>query len=267
LLLTLGAGLVSPTAASAAIPDASCAFAPNANSAVGRSTQTFTALRTGGIVSGQMFLNKSAGTDFAMEIYRADAAGPAGVPIATSAPIADASVPSSIETPVTGSFPSPAPVVAGGSYAISLTRPGGFFIARDHSGDVCPGNEFSFTDPDWTLINPDYDHPFHTTIEPSNAIGAVSQDGRVLNVSVPNDGTVSLAAQSARKAKVKPAQATAAAAGTVSLPLGLTKAGKKALRKKDKVKTSLTVTFAPTGGAPGPVAVKVTIKKKKKRKK
>jgi hypothetical protein len=266
-LLALGAALLPTAGANAAIPDASCPFPPAGNNAVGRSTQTFTALRTGGIVSGQMFLNKNVGPDFVIDIYRADASGPTGNPIATSAPITDASIPNGVETPVTGSFPSPAPVIAGGSYAISLHRAGGFFIARDLSGDVCPGNEFSFADPSWIMINPEHDHPFYTTIEPSNAVSGVSQDGRTLKVSVPNDGVVSIAPQAAKKAKVKSAQTPAASAGTVSLPLSLTKSGKKALRERDKVKSTLTVTFAPTGGSPGSVPVKVKIKPAKKKKK
>lgn len=70
-----------------------------------------------------------------------------------------------------------------------------------------------------------------------------------LAVNVPGAGTLT-AVDAKKKApkRIKRATATASAAGVVRLKLKPTGAGKKALKKKGKLKFKALVTFAPTGG-------------------
>jgi hypothetical protein len=64
------------------------------------------------------------------------------------------------------------------------------------------------------------------------------------------------------KPLIKPAKATAAAAGDVSLKLKTTAAGEKKLKRKGKLKVSVRITFTPTGGTPASQKTKVTLKDK-----
>jgi hypothetical protein len=101
-----------------------------------------------------------------------------------------------------------------------------------------------------------------------------------VTVKVPGPGVVTatdasaaaasrVATASAKKKKllVKPARAIAKKAGPVRLKIKPTKAGKKVLRKKKKLKVSLAITFTPTGGSPHTEVSKLTIKMKKAKKK
>ena len=78
---------------------------------------------------------------------------------------------------------------------------------------------------------------------------------------------VATAAAKKKKLLIKPARAVATKAGPVKLKIKPTKAGKKILRKKKKLKVSLAITFTPTGGSPHTEVTKLTIKVKKHRKK
>ena len=121
-----------------------------------------------------------------------------------------------------------------------------------------------------------------------------TQNGSNLTLTVPEPGTVELvgspvpvggksqaiAAAPKKKKKKKPTsqvliartQATAAAAGTIALPLTLTRAGLQILIRKGKVVSGVSITFTPTGGTPNTTNATVTIagpkpKKKKPKKK
>jgi hypothetical protein len=274
-LLTLGALALLPAGASAALPDASCPGPTTSMTAHGKLAQTFTAQRTGGIVSGQMFVSKTSPEgDFLMEIFRADANGPTGGAIGSTV-VPDSSVPNGMSTAVNGTFAVPAPVTAGGSYAIALGRTGGV-IFRDRSGNPCPGNEFSFAAGVWDLVNPTYDLPFSVMVEPSNEISLKSQQGRTITLTVPNAGTLSVAGVPAggkgaaakkrkRRALIKPAQATATGPGDVTVALALTKAGKQRFKQKGQLRSAVTVTFSPTGGQPKSIDASVKLKRKKKK--
>ena len=74
------------------------------------------------------------------------------------------------------------------------------------------------------------------------------------------------AAAKKKKALIKPARAVATKAGPVKLKIKPTKAGKKVLRKKHKLKVRLAITFTPTGGSPRTEVSKLTIKVKKHKK-
>jgi hypothetical protein len=78
---------------------------------------------------------------------------------------------------------------------------------------------------------------------------------------------VATAAVKKKKLLIKPARAVAKQAGPVKLKIKPTKAGKKILRKKKKLKVSLAITFTPTGGSPHTEVSKLTIKVKKHREK
>ena len=98
-----------------------------------------------------------------------------------------------------------------------------------------------------------------------------------ITVQVPGPGTLTAgqapaagasrrAVASAKRKLIKPAKAIAKQAGAVTLKLRPTKAGKKQLRKRGRIKVSLAVTFTPTGGTPNTEISKLTIKAKKKKK-
>jgi hypothetical protein len=95
---------------------------------------------------------------------------------------------------------------------------------------------------------------------PPLELGGVSLNGAraVLAVAVPGEGTLS-----ARARQLKPVRAKARKASTVSLPLSLTKAAKKALVKRGKLKVKVTLTFKPSGGDP-PVTLEKTLSFRKK---
>jgi hypothetical protein len=163
------AGIASATS-DAALLDASCAGPTNGGFS-GTEAQTFTALHTGTLVQGEMFVAKTAGADFRMQIFSAGPSGPTGVALGTAA-IPDSAVsnvpspgPTSPSAPVDGTFSPGVPVIAGQTYAIFVSRPSGSFIAKDRNGDPCPGNEFALQpDGSWLLANPDYDFPFSTYV-------------------------------------------------------------------------------------------------------
>jgi hypothetical protein len=66
-----------------------------------------------------------------------------------------------------------------------------------------------------------------------------------LSVAVPGRGTLQ-----AKAKQLKPASARARKAGTVPLPLSLTKAAKRALARKGTLKVKVLLTFKPAGAAP-----------------
>jgi hypothetical protein len=82
-----------------------------------------------------------------------------------------------------------------------------------------------------------------------------------LTINVPGAG--SLKSADARKAKkrVKGKALNPAAAGAVKVPLVPTKAGKKTLDAKGKLKVKVKVTFTPTGGTANTETFTVTLKK------
>jgi hypothetical protein len=76
---------------------------------------------------------------------------------------------------------------------------------------------------------------------------------------------VATAAAKKKKPLIKPARAVAKKAGPVKLRIKPTKAGRKILRNKKKLKVRLAITFTPTGGSPRTEVSRLTIKVKKHR--
>jgi hypothetical protein len=119
---------------------------------------------------------------------------------------------------------------------------------------------------------------FNAQIDPSNAftVGtpAILKKGKAtVVVTVPNPGAItggssndtSLAATAKKKRKkAKPllvqVSATAAAAGPVTLTLSASKAGRKLLREKGKLKTSAKIVYTPTGGSASTQTIQLKLK-------
>lgn len=81
-----------------------------------------------------------------------------------------------------------------------------------------------------------------------------------LAIYVPGPGTLT-AVDEGRAKKVKRANLTVTAAGTVKVPLNPTAKGLKVLNAKGKLKARIDVTFTPTGGSVATQTYKVTLKK------
>lgn len=81
-----------------------------------------------------------------------------------------------------------------------------------------------------------------------------------LAINVPGPGTL-IAIGKGKTKKVKRANLTVTAAGTVQLPLKPTAAGRRILNANGKLKTRIDVTFTPSGGTAATQTYKVTLKK------
>jgi serralysin len=114
------------------------------------------------------------------------------------------------------------------------------------------------------------------TTTPSNLFSFGAFKNGKLTVVVPGPGTVvaqdagAASATTARKRKkrkalVKTVRKTATKAGKVVLKIKPSKAGKKVLRHKHKLRVKLRVTFTPTGGKPASHTKTVTLKLAKRK--
>jgi hypothetical protein len=148
-LLQLGFLMMAgaPNAAAQAVQDASCPgprTVGHAGSTNGRFAQTFTAQTTGSLISAQVDVSKVDGNaDWILRIVEVDATGtPTNTALATAV-VPDASVPISSSVIITGTFASPASVVAGQQYALTVGRPGSgsgaVQVGGRGPGDTCPG--------------------------------------------------------------------------------------------------------------------------------
>ncbi len=81
---------------------------------------------------------------------------------------------------------------------------------------------------------------------PSNQFTIGTLDGRMLSVDVASAGTVSID-DAGSKDRLKPTE-VAGGPGTVAVEVKLSRAAKRVVRRKGKVKAKTEVTFAPTGG-------------------
>jgi hypothetical protein len=266
---------LGPSAGHAALLDANCAAPADSGSTGGVQAQTFTAAHTGTLVRGVMFVAKEPGPDFQMYILNAGPSGPTGGALGTTT-IPDSSVPNvpspsptGPAAPVNGTFSPGVSVTAGQQYAIVVTRSEEGFLRKDNSPDPCPGNEFSGTvGGDWTLTEPNFDYPFQTFVNPTNAFTVGKLKKRKLFVTVPGPGTISArnaggggkkAIASAKKL-LKTSTATAAAAGRVAVKLKPTKLAKSLLAENGKLKLKAAITYTPTGGDPNTVRKKLKLR-------
>ena len=283
-VLGLALMALGPATSQAALLDANCPGPTSSGQNASAEAQNFTAMHTGTLVRGEMFVAKTAGADFQMYIMNTGPSGPTGDPLGT-ANIPDSSVanipspgPTSPSAPVDGTFSPGVNVTAGQQYAIVVTRGGSSFTAKDaHADPPCPGDEFlknSLSSP-WSLQPQAYDLPFSTylatpnepTSKPSNAFTIGKVKGTKLTLSLPGPGGVDIAnggGGSKAKKFVKSSHTDVAAGGDVVVPIALTKRGKSLLRKKGKLKAPLGITFTPTGGDPSSQNAKLKLKGKHK---
>jgi hypothetical protein len=257
LVAVLGLG---PGAAQAEILDASCPLPTNGGS-TSTQAQTFTAVHTGTLVRGEMFVAKSPGSDFQMQILNAGPSGPTGTAIGTTT-IPDSSIenvpspsPVSPSKPADGTFNPGVPVIAGQEYAIYLKRlPGsGSYLGKDYQPGSCPGREWGFNQITgvWSTENDGYDFPFSTYVNPTNAFTIGKVKGSKVTLTLPGRGGLDVA----KSKLVKATHTDVAAAGTITLRIHLKKSGKSRLRSGGKVKASIT--FTPEGGLANTLTAKL----------
>jgi hypothetical protein len=273
-LTLLGLG---PATAQAELLDANCPGPPDGGTSTSVQAQTFTAVHTGTLVRGEMFVAKEPGPDFQMFILAAGPSGPMGGALGSTT-IPDSAVanvpspsPSGPSAPVTGTFSPGVSVTAGQQYAIVVTRPGGDWVTKDRRNNPCPGNEYGGTvGGTWTLREPDFDFPFSTYVNPTNAFTIGKVKGKRVSLTLPGPGGVDVAsaaqggskAVAAAKKLVKASHTDVASAGTVSIPVRLTKLGKSKLRRKGKLKVRAAITYTPTGGLANAQTAKLKLKRK-----
>ena len=138
------------TAGAAPIQDANCPgprTSGHATSPDGRFAQTFTPSISGTLTSAQVDVTKNAGSaDWIMQVVAVNASGVPTNTVLAQATVPDASVPMEDSVLITATFATPAPVLAGQSYALVLTRPGsgaGTLQVGGRPGDLCAGDLFS----------------------------------------------------------------------------------------------------------------------------
>jgi hypothetical protein len=259
---------VIPSASQAALLDANCPGVPDGGEAApSRVAQTFTAVHTGTLVSGQMWVDKEAGSDFQLQILNANADGPIEG-VLGSATVPDSSIssdpspaPANPAAPVNGTFSPPVNVVAGHSYAIVLTRLGPeFWLLKDRFHAECPGNEFKSGAPGsgWTLSNVDFDFPFQVFVNPPNAFTIGKVKGKRIFLELPGPGGVDIAGTGKGKL-VRHGHTDFASGGSVSVRARLTKRGKSRLRRNGKLKARAELTYTPTGGEPNTLTAKLKL--------
>lgn len=113
-----------------------------------RRAQTFSALKSGALVMAQLVFDQKAGTDadYILQISPVDGFGIPTNEILAVTSLANATAPVG-QSLVTFTFARPAAVVAGATYALVLSRPGGGNVFWQFSdGDVCPGQVFASKD-------------------------------------------------------------------------------------------------------------------------
>ena len=168
-------------------------------------------------------------------------------------------------------------IQAAGSLARAITT--GATYLWDITSSFPPGG------PPSTISNgfTDSELLYNAQIDPSNAFTVGASTGgkkgkATVVVTVPNPGTVdagsfndgSLAVTAKKKKKKKKKKkakpllsrvtATAADAGQVTLTLTASKAGRKVLREKGKLKTTAKVVFTPTGGTAASQSIPLKLK-------
>jgi alpha-tubulin suppressor-like RCC1 family protein len=150
-----------------------------------------------------------------------------------SSPLGNGTFPGGSATPVTVSgLAGPTAIATGGQHSLAIAAP--------------PRNRFSV--PNIQCV---------CTV----ATLHVHIPGPGLLVAGPNihHGTLALAAR--KKSLLKKTTVTVAKAGTVKLKIRLTAAGRRALKRRHKLKLKVLLTFTPSGGSPASNTVTVTFKR------
>jgi hypothetical protein len=242
---------------------------PSGNWRIG---QNFPAQRTGGLVRGEIEINKSGspGGNWVMQILATDdSLLPVNTVLASTTPIPDSTVPAG-DSRLAGVFASPARVEAGEWYTLIVTRPGAAqFGIRYQSGNPCPGEQLHSDSQGGSFLGtiPGVDTTFAVFVKPSNAftLGRLQRNKRrgtaTLTVNVPYPGELALSGNG-----VKTAGATRAVAvstpGNVELLIRAKGKKRRKLNETGKVKVRPKVTYTPTGGDPATQSQKLTLEKR-----
>lgn len=165
------------------------------------------------------------------------------------------------------SFPSTAASVGGGSAPVPVSQlvkglppgvPYHYRLVAHNAGGTSTGEDEFFVTPTAPENAPVVSKPSPATLAPpaplppsnsfSARVGVVKSGRAVLGVQVPGAGSVAVSGK-----LLKAVRASARAAGTVSLTLKLTAAGRKALAKAPghKLAVKLMIVFKPLGGSAG----------------
>jgi hypothetical protein len=164
------------------------------------------------------------------------------------------------------SFPSTEASVGSGSTPVAVAQlvkglppgvPYHYRVVAHNAGGTSFGEDQFFITPATPESLPTAPKPSTPTLTPpapippsnsfSTRVGTVKSGKAALAVQIPGPGSVAVSGR-----LVKPTRAEARAAGSVSLPLKLTAAGRRALSKSrgHKLSVKLTIVFQPVGGSP-----------------
>jgi hypothetical protein len=288
--------LLAPSGASAAAEaDAGCPGPMNGTplTPLGnfREAQTFTASRTGGLVRVTIAITNLGGSaNFLVQILPTDANG-----VPTNAGIAATTIPANSVTqgPTTlnASFSPAAPVTAGQTYAVAVSRPGAnpvvpLYQIQTRTAATCPGSSFVSSDASagWSPQPANADIIFQTYVDPAlvtaggkGGRGAltwtlVSKHGRLFaKVPAPGKLIVDDAKRQAhvsghhrRKKRgpnlVKRTKARAKKAGLVPLRIALTNKAVSLALQRRKLNITAAVTYRPTGGSPSTIDFRIRLR-------
>src|SRR5918995_4068999 len=245
----------------------------------GRDAQTFTAIHTGMVTRAQIEINKlSPSTDFHLQILATNASGVPINGVLGSATIPDASVPLGVTT-LDGTFSSPAPVVAGQTYALVVTRPGGSnYPISERGDDACPGQEFTsnFQTGTFGPSDPAFAHIFQVFVElptppptqpPSNqfSFGKVKKNKKKgtakLTIEI-DEGPGELGLGKTKKVKADDEAVEEPGPTEEKLAINAKGKAKRKLRRDGKAKLKAEVTYTPTGGEPNTQLKRIKLVKK-----
>lgn len=198
-------------------------------------------------------VNFSPGDPARLKVWRA-AGGTVLTSVGTSA----------LGTPTGGisTFPAAIPITAGDSIGLySPTSSNCVFSVPGERHLFLSGTLSDGVSANFTSFN-DFRISIQATVEPNTGLvlGAVTRNGKkgtaTIAVTVPNPGTLAVTGNGVS------GEATASAAGKVSLKIKAKGKKKGKLNAKGKVAVKPTITFTPTGGQPASAGVKVTLKKR-----
>jgi hypothetical protein len=286
-MLALGAALVAAPAARAAITVGSTLTAPFDNSIGGDITafpiapaaQVTSSPVTGTIVGGHVkqAMGQAWGTVSLRVIHSAG-----GGLYQVIAKGANNAIPAG-----SGTFPVAAqvPITAGDIVAIQATGTLAEAVTAGATYDWRTTATFPVGGPP-VAVNPGFTNTellYNAQIDPSNSFTVGAPTGgkkgiATVVVTVPNPGTVQAgslndlalpaAAGTAKKKKKKKPKllltqvtASAASAGQVTLSLTASKAGRKVLRQKGKLKTTAKIVYTPTSGSPSSQTLLLKLKR------
>jgi hypothetical protein len=270
---------------------AACAFAPGAalagtldqqqtattgSSAIDNTIslgQTFTAGLSGGLDRVDLDMAheiSSAPLALTAEIRNVSGGAPGSTVLASQSVPAASFTGSLAFVPFT--FATPAPVVAGTQYAIVAYTSGsggidewGGAATGSYAGGATWSNPNSPPSGSWSGPGGG-DRAFKTyvvTAAPSNAF-TFSLRGKKLTVTVSAPGTVDVKAKTKKSKRLLKPSSASGGPGAITVRLALTKAAKRILKQKGKLKLRAKITFTPKGGSAASQTATLKLKRKKK---